>query len=331
MKKLTDFIKIMRPRQWFKSLYIVFGAIPAIFLMPADIMLIVWLSSLGIINMIMMQGVIYTINDISDADKDRFHPKKKLRPIASGRMTKKEGCIFAVFLFLAALLLAYAIDIRILIVDLLLLANSLLYNKRPFKFREKKYFDVFTTAANFPLRVMVGWYLFEPFNQARFSLTYHISSTNIVANNIQTVFFNAPPRVIEMSVKFSTVTLSFVSIMFFTYFLACFLLFLKRYAEKNECAKSRTTLELYSSKGLKRLASVSALLSIVFIITLILSLKALLLLLLPAFVYIMIWYYRLAMEKNSPVSQPEYVFTKSKKFILFTTLILILSTLILFM
>ncbi len=330
MKNLTDFIKLMRPRQWFKSLFIAFGAMPAIFLMPADVMLIFWLIGLGIINMIMMQGVIYTINDISDAEKDKLHPKKKFRPIASGRISKKEGAVFAVFLFLAALLLAYIIDIRIVFVDLLLLANSFLYNKKPFKFREKKYLDVFTTAANFPLRVMVGWYLFEPFNQARFSLTYQISSTNIITNNIQTLFFNAPPRVIEMSLKFSTVTLSFVSIMFFTYFLACFLLFLKRYAEKNECAKSRATLELYSYKGLKRLASVSALLSLAFITALILSLKMLLLLLLPAFVYIMIWYYRLAMEKNSPVSQPEHVFTKSKKFILFTVLILILSTLILF-
>ena len=86
--ELKAFIELMRPRQWFKSLYIIFGAIPAIFLTPFRPLLIPWLLLLGIINMILIQGTIYTINDITDVEKDKLHPKKKNRPLPSGKINK---------------------------------------------------------------------------------------------------------------------------------------------------------------------------------------------------------------------------------------------------
>lgn len=78
MEKIKNLIKLMRPNQWFKSFFIVFGSIPAIFLMPVRFDLILLFLLAGISNMILLQGVMYITNDIADAKKDRMHPKKRI-------------------------------------------------------------------------------------------------------------------------------------------------------------------------------------------------------------------------------------------------------------
>lgn len=331
MKLIKNLFLTMRPKQWFKSLYIIFGAAPAILLMPADLKLIAWLLFLGVANLVMMQGAVYAINDIADAEKDRMHPRKRFRPIASGAVSKNAASAFAALLLAGALSLAYFLDFRILLIDLLLLANGFFYNAKPLKLRSRKWADVLSTAFNFPLRVMAGWYLFDPFNQARFAMTFNLTSSSVLSDGIQSVLFNSSPRIIEFSMRFSTVTLSALSMVVFTYFLACFLLFLKRFAEKNaEGGKFRSSLSNYSLQNLIVSAKLSAAFALVSLVLLAWSLKPLLLLLTPLFAYALLWYYRLAQEKNSPVAYPEDVFTKSKRFFLFGAVLLALALIILF-
>jgi 4-hydroxybenzoate polyprenyltransferase len=78
LEKIKEFLRLMRPKQWFKSFYIVLGSIPAIFLMPVRFDLIVFYLFIGIFNMILLQGVIYTLNDIADLKEDKAHPTKKI-------------------------------------------------------------------------------------------------------------------------------------------------------------------------------------------------------------------------------------------------------------
>jgi len=329
--KIKAFLQLMRPRQWFKSFYIIFGAIPAIFLTPYRPVLIPYLLLMGIINMILIQGVIYSINDIADIEKDKLHPKKKNRPLPSGKINKNEAKLFALVLFLIAFVTGIMIDLRIVIIDILLVIINFIYSSRPIRLKDLKYWDVFVTAINFPLRVGVGWYLFEPYNEANFQFFYKITSTNIVSKSIQALFFNTPPRIISFSTSFSTVTLSFVSIMGFTYFLAVFLLSLKRLGEKlwvKNSDKSRPVLKKYSKTCLKGIALFSFILTTVGFFFLAYSLKISLLILTPYFIGLLWWYYKLTFKKDSPVKNPEEVFTKNKKFIgaggLFLVLMLLL-------
>lgn len=332
MGKLKSFLELMRPRQWFKSFYIVFGAVPAIFLSPFITFMIPWLLFIGIINMILIQGVIYSINDIADMEKDKLHTKKKDRPIPSGHISVKEAKFFAIFLFLVALAMAWFMDFRIILIDIFLVALNLLYSLRPVRLKDKKYLDIFTTGLNFPLRVGVGWYLFEPLNQARFHFNYSVTSKDIVSESIQALFFNTPPRIIEFSSTFSTVTLSFVSMMVLTYFLAIFLLSLKRLGEKlwiKNADKTRTVLGKYSTSSLKAIALMSFVFVALGFFFLAFSLKLSLIFLTSYFMGLVWWYYRLAFRKDSPVKNPEEVFTKNKGFIVSGIIFLLLMLLLL--
>lgn len=329
---LSAYISEMRPRQWFKSFYVIFGAAPAIFLLPSSLYMVSFLLLLGIINLILVQGAMYIINDIADAEKDKKHPSKKFRSIASGAIGIREAYVFAAILLAAAFALGLMLRFRIFLIDVLLIANNIAYSSYP-RLKDKKYLDIFTAALNFPLRVMVGWYLFEPFNQARFTLNFSLISTAFSPETIQSLLFNAPPRIIEMSIKFSTITTSAISMIFLTFFIAVFLLSMKRVAEKqdNRIEKLRKVLKYYSFPQLKAIAILSALASVVLFVILALSLKPLLVFLAPPVAYMIYWYYKLGLAKNSPVKEPEQIFTKSPKFIASLLLILILSGIILFL
>ena len=316
-EKLRNFLLLMRPKQWFKSFYIIFGALPAVFLMPAKPLLIALLLAAGIANMILIQGVIYSLNDIADCESDRRHPVKRFRPIASGKISKKEAFLFAILLFLAACAIAWLTDPRILYIDFALVALNVLYSFKP-RLKDFTYADIGSAALNFPLRVAVGWYLFEPYNFARFSLDFGIISKTLASNSIQAVFFEAPPRVIELSVRFSSITLSFVSMMIFTYFLACFLLALKRLREKIEGHEStRKVLGKYSPARLKAIAITSALFVFTSYLFLSWSLKLSLIFLSPVLAYALKRYYSMTFERESVVGKPEEIFRNREFQVLF--------------
>jgi len=332
MNKLLEFIRLMRPNQWFKSFFIIIGSIPAIFLMPARFEIILFYLAVGIVNMILLQGVIYTINDVFDLKQDRRHPKKKFRPIAGGSVSVKEASAFAIILFISALAMAYFIGLWFVLIDLALFINNLLYSMKPFRLKDIPYLDVGSAALNFPLRVMVGWFLFEPYNQAKLSFSYDLISRSMPSDSIQSIYFKSPLRIIDLTIKFSTITLSFGSVMLGTFFTACFLLILKRLAEKITLKKSgkiRKVLKHYTEMRLKLMGIGSALIIFVSFGLLAWSLKPLLVILSPLILYLCYLYFRLTYKTPSIVAEPELVFKKTPKFIAVSLITFILFIIIL--
>ncbi|MBM4062911.1 MAG: decaprenyl-phosphate phosphoribosyltransferase [Planctomycetes bacterium] len=77
-------LEAMRPHQWVKNL-LVFA--PLLFTPRVDESA-AWLASfLAFASYCCAASAIYLLNDIVDRDEDAHHPKKRLRPIASGRLT----------------------------------------------------------------------------------------------------------------------------------------------------------------------------------------------------------------------------------------------------
>jgi decaprenyl-phosphate phosphoribosyltransferase len=316
---MKEYIKLMRPRQWFKSFYITIGAIPAILLMTTNYESALMLLSLSILNMIIIQGLIYTINDLSDVEVDRIHPKKKFRPIASGKINKNSAKLFIVLLSILAIVTALLLDPKVLMIDIALVIINLLYSLKPVRLKDISYLDVLTAAINFPLRVAVGWLVFEPINTAKLNISLDVlTATAFAEESLQSTFLNIPPRIIEFGTSFSTTTLSFISIMLFTYFTATFLLTMKRLAEKTTLEnpeKMRPSLQKYTLTRLKVMALFSSIIMIASASIFAMSFKTTFLITIPLLIYFIFWYYKLAWEDNSEVAEPEKVFTKNKKFL----------------
>ena len=145
----------LRPSQWTKNL-IVFAALlfgqrgtaPA-FLVPEAIGQAV--AAFGIF--CVLSGVVYLINDVADREKDRLHPRKRIRPIASGAVSPAIAIGTAVVLSVVALGSAWLLRPLFALVALTYLALLALYSG-PLK--HVVIIDVLTIAIGFVLRAVAG-------------------------------------------------------------------------------------------------------------------------------------------------------------------------------
>src|SRR5215813_5490418 len=89
-----------RPRQWPKNL-LVFAAplAGATFGRPNGI----WYALVAMGAFIAASSAVYLINDIVDAERDRAHPYKRFRPVASGQLPASRAVVLAALLAIVAL------------------------------------------------------------------------------------------------------------------------------------------------------------------------------------------------------------------------------------
>ena len=92
---LIDLVALTRPLQWTKSLLVALIA-----LATAPRWSAVGLTRVGwsALVLILASAVVYVTNDIADRDRDRGHPEKCRRPLASGRVDLVTAIVFAVLL-----------------------------------------------------------------------------------------------------------------------------------------------------------------------------------------------------------------------------------------
>ena len=60
----------------------------------------------------LLSGGIYLINDVLDAERDRLHPQKRHRPVASGRLPARVAFWAGIALLMGASLAAFALSVR---------------------------------------------------------------------------------------------------------------------------------------------------------------------------------------------------------------------------
>lgn len=153
---LWHLLRAMRPRQWIKNVF-VFAALAfseeRLWLNAPETVLTVWIA-FGIF--CMSASAIYLINDLVDIDKDRAHPRKRNRPLASGKLSPTVATIAAVVLIMVSLPLAYAIDTDFGFLAVLLayiIIQGLLYS---YWLKHIVILDIITIAAGFVLRAVAG-------------------------------------------------------------------------------------------------------------------------------------------------------------------------------
>ena len=162
--RLTDFVLLLRPKQWTKNLLLFAGLIFSfnIFNMP-----LVFKSLLAFVSFCLLSGCVYIINDMIDIEEDRMHPQKRFRPLAAGNVSSGSATVLLLLLLAFYLLLAWKINMIFLVTGLTYFALTVSYS---FWFKHIVIIDVFVIALGFLLRAVAGvfainvyispWFLF---------------------------------------------------------------------------------------------------------------------------------------------------------------------------
>jgi 4-hydroxybenzoate polyprenyltransferase len=141
-------LRALRPYQWVKNLFVL---VP-LFTSGAFGDLGAWLRSLeAMVAFCAVASAIYLLNDLSDLSADRAHPRKRLRPFASGELRISAGLAAVPFLALIGAGLAALSGAALAIT--LYSAMSLAYTMR---LKEQPLADVFILAGLYTLRLFGG-------------------------------------------------------------------------------------------------------------------------------------------------------------------------------
>ena len=167
---LLALLRAMRPHQWTKNVFI-FGALAfdqKLFYPPS-----LRATLLGFIILCFISGAVYIINDIVDVEKDRLHPQKRMRPIASGVLSPRTAAISAFILLALLLPISFWLDTTFGWLMTLYLGLQLAYS---FKLKNIVIIDVMAIAAGFVIRVGAGVSLIEV---TRFSPWLYVCTTQL--------------------------------------------------------------------------------------------------------------------------------------------------------
>lgn len=139
-----------RPWQWVKNLFVV---APLVFSNQLFSFLMDLRFCAGFFIFSLLSSAVYGINDLSDIEKDRKHPMKRGRPLASGALSPKVVVIAVVLILCAVFPLAWRLGSMFFVITLFYLGLNLLYS---FVFKRIAVLDAITLALGFVLRVWAG-------------------------------------------------------------------------------------------------------------------------------------------------------------------------------
>ena len=140
----------MRPKQWIKNFF-VFGALIFSYSF-LNVNKIIY-SILAFILFCLISSTVYIMNDILDVEKDKVHPKKRYRPIASGDVSIKQAVAALIVLLVFSMVSSFFINKKLFFILTLYFLNNILYS---FKIKNIVILDVISIALGFILRVIAG-------------------------------------------------------------------------------------------------------------------------------------------------------------------------------
>jgi 4-hydroxybenzoate polyprenyltransferase len=149
-KQIYYLLASMRPQQWTKNLVVFAGLI---FSRNFREGVLVLHAVEAFLIFCVLSGVIYIVNDVADVEKDRRHPAKRHRALASGRLRASFAVPAAVVLGGAALYGAYRLGAEFLTVACTFCALNLLYS---FGLKRLVLLDVVSISLSFVLRAIGG-------------------------------------------------------------------------------------------------------------------------------------------------------------------------------
>ncbi|MEM5471084.1 UbiA family prenyltransferase [Hoeflea sp. AS60] len=143
-------LKSIRVHQWLKNILI---AVPLVLNHEYANLNLVVAAMAAFFSFSFLASAVYIINDISDLANDRQHPRKRLRPLASGAVSIPVISVTAAALLLASIGLASLLPPMFWAVLALYSVITTVYT---FVLKRKLLVDVFTLAGLYTVRIIAG-------------------------------------------------------------------------------------------------------------------------------------------------------------------------------
>ncbi|GAB1156588.1 decaprenyl-phosphate phosphoribosyltransferase [Paenibacillus illinoisensis] len=147
---MTGLFKLLRPKQWTKNL-LLFAAL--LFSFEEIRTETILTTLLGFILFSLVAGCVYILNDYVDRDRDRQHPVKQFRPIASGQVQPAYALLFGIILLILSVGIAFVMNP---LFGGLCMVYFLLNVSYSFVLKHLVIVDMMTIAAGFVLRAIAG-------------------------------------------------------------------------------------------------------------------------------------------------------------------------------
>jgi 4-hydroxybenzoate polyprenyltransferase len=268
-------VQIARVDHWFKNAFMILGVVLAVFYEPS----LAAPSSLAplvvaVIATCLTASSNYVLNELLDGPNDKLHPKKRFRPVPSGQIRPGIAYVEWIALGIAGVGLAFTLNRYFGLSALTLWVLGVAYNVPPVRTKEWPYLDVISESANNAVRLLLGWFAL-----------------------LTSVF---PP----------------VSLLLSYWMVGAFFMATKRYAEYRHIADPATAAAY--RKSFRHYNEERLLLSIVFYATasalfagiFIVRYHLELILFVPLGAGMFTYYLRIGMRPNSPVQNPEKLYTE---------------------
>lgn len=147
------YLKLMRIKHYLKNGLVALPAIFAGVILDPSILL---KTIIAFITFSFTASIVYIINDIKDIEKDKAHPVKKKRPLASGEVSIKSAIILAILLVLLIVGILYFSNLLLNPGSLILLLYLVLNIAYSLGLKDIPLVDITILAFGFVLRVLFG-------------------------------------------------------------------------------------------------------------------------------------------------------------------------------
>ncbi len=152
---LKEYIKLLRISHWIKNGFVFVPLLFSKHLFDLDFFVEVLLAFFAFS---FASSLVYVFNDYFDADFDRQHPIKKSRPIASGKISKRNAVTLIFFLLIAVIILSMNLAVEFIFTLAAYVFINILYTV---KLKDIIILDLFCIASGFILRVLAGAFVID--------------------------------------------------------------------------------------------------------------------------------------------------------------------------
>ncbi|HPQ39230.1 MAG TPA: decaprenyl-phosphate phosphoribosyltransferase [bacterium] len=150
LKTVAALIETMRPKQWIKNLLVYAGVI---FSLKFFDLIPLIRSTAAFILFSLISGTVYIMNDLLDYERDLAHPRKKNRPIPSGRLPKSFAKVALVVIAAVSFGASFRLSVSFGFVALGYFLINIAYSIR---LKHVVIIDVMIIALGFVLRAVAG-------------------------------------------------------------------------------------------------------------------------------------------------------------------------------